>query len=495
MKYRYIALLLVAVTVITCLSACKSKGGDDEIITTSVKATTAKVTDNTSFKISYTQSDSLNPFKAKTQNNQVLATLVFESLFDLDESYEPVANIATGYEYTDKTVLRVDINPQLSFSNGSKITAEDVAYSFEQAKDSPAYGGNLTSIKSAQASGTSVYFYLKYPNPYAVNVLTFPISAQNTDKNGYPIGSGRYSYKEIDSKTVLKANKIDNFDPYITTINLVNIAAADSIDNAINIGNISYAFRDLSTDTSKRLSCAKKAVNINNLVFIGVNSKYGITSNAHIRQAISLAVDRTMLVESAYSAYASAAISPFNPSFAETKDISIFSKEADPAPAKQAIVQSGYSSDKLTLTLLVNNNEARLACATLLKSQLEAVGFKVIIYKESDKNYQYKIKHLDFDIYIGEVKLSDDMSLYPFFKGNAKYGIDLKNMSCDNLYAKYLAGEEELGKFILAFNEEMPFIPILYKKGMICYTKAMNGDMQGYYNNFFSNIESWNFNP
>ena len=39
----------------------------------------------------------------------------------------------------------------------------------------------------------------------------------------------------------------------------------------------------------------------------------------------------------------------------------------------------------------------------------------------------------------------------------------------------------------------MPYIPLIYKKGMICYSKAMNGDMQGYYGNYFSNIDSWNF--
>ena len=102
---------------------------------------------------------------------------------------------------------------------------------------------------------------------------------------------------------------------------------------------------------------------------------------------------------------------------------------------------------------------------------------------------------MEFDLYIGEIKLGDDMNLYPFFdsSGAARYGFDDKKLQSDDLYTKYLDGEEELGKFILAFNEEMPYIPLIYKKGMICYSKAMNGDMQGYYGNYFSNIDSWNF--
>ena len=88
------------------------------------------------------------------------------------------------------------------------------------------------------------------------------------------------------------------------------------------------------------------------------------------------------------------------------------------------------------------------------------------------------------------------MSLYPFFdeeNGGARFGINDEEMSCDDIYRQYLSGEVELGKFILAFNDEMPYIPLVYKKGMICYSKALNGDMQGYYGNFFSNIDSWNF--
>lgn len=493
MQRKYIALFLAVVLLISCFAGCSADNVQTQ--TTTAVSATVKETDNSTFKLSYTQSDSLDPFKAETQNNQVLASLVFESLFDLDENYEPVANIATGYAFTDSTTLRIDINPQLKFSDGSELDTEDVVYSVNAAKKSPAYGSGLSCISSVQAQGNSVIISLSYANPYAVNLMTFPIASVNDDSDGFPVGSGRYAYKNSDGKTVLKAITDNGFDPYITTITLVNIAAADSIDNAVNIGNISYAFRDMSSDTSKRLSCAKKAVSMNNLVFIGVNSTRSITSNAQIRRAVSLAVDRNVIAESAYSGYADIAESTFNPHFKSIGNINLFSANSDTATAKQAINQSGYTADKLSLSILVDTNENKISCANLIKTQLEAVGFSVTVDKVSVKEYRSRIKKADFDLYIGEIKLSDDMCLYPFFdeKGGARYGIDIKNMTCDDIYSQYLSGETELGKFILAFNEEMPYIPLVYKKGMICYSKALNGDMQGYYGNFFSNIESWNF--
>ena len=496
MKKRIIALFLTVSVIIMCFAGCTSDNTENENITPT-EITTVKITDDTNFKLSYTQSDSLDPFKATTQNNQVLASLVFESLFDLDETYQLLNNIATGYAFTDSKTIKVDINQNLTFSDGSKLGIEDVEFSAKAALKSDAYSSALSGISYFESNENSLIVHLKYENPYAVNLLTFPICSVNDDENGYPVGSGRYKYQTAsDGKTVLVANKQNGFDPYITTINLVNIASADSIDNAVNIGNISYAFRDMSADTSKRLSCAKKAININNLIYIGINSSSGITSNAQIRKAISLAVDRSVIAQTAYFGYANPAESTFNPDFKSIENINLFLSGADTQTAKQAIVQSGYDSNKLSISILINYNENRQIAANLIKTQLEAIGFKVKIDQQNYKNYMDKIKNGSYDLYIGEIKLSDDMNLYPFLSpdGQASYGINLKSLKCDDYYKEFLSGQAELGKFIIAFNDETPYIPLVYKKGMICYSKALKGDMQGYYTNFFSNIDSWNFN-
>jgi len=47
---------------------------------------------------------------------------------------------------------------------------------------------------------------------------------------------------------------------------------------------------------------------------------------------------------------------------------------------------------------------------------------------------------------------------------------------------------------MLTFTEEMPFVPLLYRQGMLCYSRSMRGDMQGYGDNCFANIEDWYFN-
>ena len=498
MAKRIFAAVLAAVLVLLTLTACSAEkpqnNGETAVQTTVAPSDEIIIPDdNSTFKLCYSQADSLDPFEAVTQNNQILAQLVFEGLFSLDENYKATLNLASGYNYKDSKTLAVDITSGIKFSDGRALTAADVVQSFEEAKDSPYWGGMLQEIEDCNAvSDSEIEFELNTPNSYAQNLLIFPI--KSSDSGGdFPIGSGRYYFATEGSETVLKARVTESFKPHLTTLHLENIASNDSVDNAINIGNISFAFRDLSTNSSRKISANKKLVNMNNLVYIGVNNKSGITANASIRKAIALAVDRQSLVKSAYGGFAQVATGVFNPQF-ELSTTALYERTADINAATQAIAQSGYSN--LSLSLLYNaKNADRKACATLIKQQLEEVGFRVsLVGAESDAEYFSLIQHESFSLYLGEVKLPPSMSLKAFFtkNGAAHYGINLDGSNAKDEYYEFIRGGE-LGAFLLAFSDETPYIPLLYRKGMICFSKAMNGDMQGIQYDCFGNIENWYF--
>lgn len=496
MAKRITALLLCAAIIVAVFSACSAPDPEPEDPTEAITSPVDTIpTDDTTFKLSYTQSDSLDPYKAKTLNNQIICQLVFEGLFKLDGNFNAIPNIAESYRYPDKKTLEVTIKSGLTFSDGSLLSAEDVAYSFNRADDSSYWGNSLNGISSCSAeSNTVIVFNLKYPNAYAHNLLSFPIVSTDNDEDGFAIGNGRYYYAKESGETVLKANTANGFSPHLTTIHLENIIALESIDNAVNIGNISLAFRDLGRDSSRKITSGKRLVNMNNLVYLGVNNKRGITSNAEIRKAISLAIDREMLVKSPYNSYAQTATTVFNPQF-ELATTNLFESSANVNAAKQAISKSGVSS--LSLSLIVNSdNTDRVTCAKMIKQQLEAVGFSVSVTTvDSFEKYEERIKNENFDLYLGETKITPDMSLNTFFSssGATNYGIDAEKCKSAEDYEKYINGEAELGTFLFTFSDEMPYIPLLYRKGMICYSKAMNGDMQGTYNDCFANIENWYF--
>ena len=497
MTKRSIALLLAALLTVSALSGCK--GGTEVLYPKKqkIETTIQNKVDTSSFRLSYSMSDSLDPFKSETLNNQVIQTLVYDSLFILDESYEAVPSVAQNYVYTSPEKLVVTIKNGFKFTDGTGLDAENIEYSFNQAKESPHWKSSLSIFSRIEIENAyEVEFYLKHPNPNAHKLLTFAIARAKPNKQGFKIGSGRYKFKESDGGVALVKNDYyPDFSPKFAKINLVNITASDSIENAINIGNISFAYLDLSEGSKTKILSSSKTVDINNLVYVGMFCKYGITANKNIRRAINLAIDRDTLVKSAYRGYANAAKSIFNPRTKLSKQTEIFSTSADTVAAKQAISASGYSKDKLTLRLVTDKSEGKKATARLIKQQLEAVGFTVNLKILGKSDYQEAVRAEYFDIYIGETKLSGDMSLRGFFDGDGgtRFGIETDGDTA-KAYRGYLSGKNEVGKFILEFTEELPFLPLLYRKGMICYTKSLQGDMQGYDGNYFSNIEDWYYN-
>ena len=498
MTKKYLSVLRAAVLLAGILTACAGQKSGGEAHSLVTETTTAVAADTTGFKLSYSQSDSLNPYESKTLNNQVVQTLVFDSLFVADDNFEAQPSIAMGYAYEDDTTLNVTITSGILFSNGKKLTANSVVYAFNEAKSSPHWKQMLAPISSATAiSDTAVRFTLAYKNPNAHNLLTFAIASSDTSKKGYPIGSGRYKFDDGNGMVFLTVNKKHaGFDPHFTKIPLVNITSEESIENAINIGNISYAYRDLSKDSDVKMQCNKKTVNLTNLVYIGINGSAGVTKDENIRRAISLAVDRDTLVKSAYRGYGKSTTSPFHPHSKLGRQSAVFDTKADTSAARQAITQSGYKAKELKVDILVNKSKERYAAAKLIAQQLEAVGFKVTINRENNKTYRSKIKYGGYDLYIGETRIPNDMNMRSFFtKGGAtRYGISLSSSKTAKAYGDYLAGKDEIGSFVLAFSQEMPFVPLLYRQGMICYSKALQGDMQGYAENYFSNIEDWYYN-
>ncbi len=494
---RYIALLLSAALITAVFSGCSGKINTPVIKKQKVETTAQSKVDTSSFRLSYSMADSLDPYETETLNNQVIQTLVYDSLFILDENYEAVPSVAESYVYTSPEKLVVKLKTGLKFSDGSNIAAENIEYSFIKAKESPHWASTLSIFSRIEVeSAYEVTFHLNSPDPEAHKLLTFAIARMKPNKQGFKIGSGRYKFTEAEGSVALVKNEYySDFNPKFAKINLVNITSNESIENAINIGNISYAYLDLSEGSKTKILSASKTVNLNNLVYIGIYCKNGITENKNIRRAINLAVNRDALVKSAYRGYATPAKSIFNPVTSLSKKTQIFETTSDLNAAKQAIEASGYSRDRLKLTLLTDKSEGKKATANLVKQQLEAAGFTVNLRVMSSAGYKEYVRDGYYDIYIGETKLKGDMSLYGFFSsdGATHHGIDTDSKTAKS-YRAYMRGKKEIGSFILKFTQEMPFVPLLYRQGMICYTKSLQGDMQGYDGNYFSNIEDWYYN-
>lgn len=445
---------------------------------------------NTTISIAYNGTDSFNPFIAETSLNRNVATLIFDSLFFIDNNYNLQNNLAESYEIDGK-VCTVKIKNTV-FSDGTVLTAEDVIYSFKTAKSaSGRYKQQLKSIIDVSANGSEITFTCSKNDPYMLNLLTFPIIKKESDKLTDedkialpPIGCGRYSLS--DDKTTLIANKKWHGGKLnIKTIRLINAPDRESLSHAVEIGAIDIYYTDLSDGTILRMSGTRQDVNLNNLVYIGINHSRSLMQNSNMRQAISAAIDRTKICESAYFTNAVAATGIFNPSWTPTKSIQSIETSANSEISIENLEEIGYNKkdngvyyenangDTITVRLLVNKeNQFRLNLANMVVNQLKSVGIKVIVDKVPYKNYVTLLKQGDFDLYIGEVNILDNMDVTELLcaGGKAAYGIkkdDTTNKTTQDMIKSFYDGKATVADIAAYAISEMPIIPICYRTGVL----------------------------
>ncbi len=467
--------------------------------------------------------DTLDPFKNISTVNRSLVTLLYDSLVYIDEDFQPQPLIAESYSLNGNQ-LSVVLGSSV-FSDGSAITAQDVIYSFEQAKKSDYYAARLEGFESAQGSGRSVVFNLKSINVFAASSLDFPVvksgtvQAQGDETELYkivpPTGSGRYilSGSLPNATLVLNQRNSRNVNTEIALINLFEVIDSDGLAYGLQIGNYDYWYNDLSGGEYFRVNAGLSVVPTNNLIYLGFNSDKRIFQNANIRRAVSMLISREEIVSQGFQGHATAAWLPFNPEWSAVEVIASNGSAASNAElALQVLEGEGYtsvnaygyrcsSSLSLNCTLTVcSGNSFRKAAAEQIKKQLAALNFNVSIVELEYKDYVKAIDEGNYEMYLGEIKIPANMSLDEFLKSGGAANLNVYEEIeegteeinvCFDAYDKLKKGEYSLSDFCMLFESEMPFVPVCYRNGAQVYSRRFKSEIKGTcYDNFF-NINTW----
>ncbi len=493
---------------VLCLLLCAcSTIPDQQSLTTTRPTTTTTTPRPFAFAMGCIEGDSFHPYKAKNVVNRSYAALLYEGLYALGEDLSPKAVLAASPHTEVNGITPVDritvtIRDGARFSNGATVTPEDVVASFKLAQKSDRYQLQLSVFRSAKKDGkNAVEFELSDPDVHALSRLTFPIVEKNSADTDTPIGSGLYC---LDAKKQrLIVNPRTTATPSLREIPLKSYRNSDALRHALGTGQIALYTDDLADGEVPRISTASATLATPNLVFVGFNSKNANLTPA-VRQAINAAIGRTPLCDASFAGYADAAVSPFHPLWQGTAQPTLFAPTQDAVAAMTLLANEGYrtanSDDKqdkkdkskkeLSLSLIVSNGSRfRLAAAKQLCEQLTGVGVKVAVEELDYDAYLKRLKRGNFDLYVGEIRLTDDLDLSPFFAngGNASFGI---KGTCSAVYTAYRSGQATLSDFTAAFTAELPFLPLCYRRSLVAYDRHLqNVELTGFH--LFSNIQTW----
>lgn len=495
----------------------------------------------------YSSSDTFDPYTAATDANRQLCKLLYEPLVKLDNEFNAVYRLAQDV-LQEGNVFRVKLK-SVSFSDGSPLTAEDVVYSFNLAKSSATeYAYKLYEAASASSEGSqTVVFKASKTDPYFINLLDFPIIKKDSDKQTTsdsvalpPIGCGRYRLDDSHTKLVLNDKSISNAADYsLKEIRLIDAPDGESLSHYVEIGAADMYYSDISDGNILRMSGKKLNININHIVYIGVNYSYGDLSKSELRQAISAGIDRLSICRDAYYNNAIAATGFFNPQWKPVKSVQNIETAANQEITIENLEKIGYNrvdgagvrknagGVQLKLDLLVNGeNRLRAAAARIISNQLSAYGFKINVVEKSFEDYKATLEAGNFQLYLGEVQITPNMDLSSLVTegGSAAYGIKkLQTPSADSesfvteaeqatssptdgaaapeeqsadaaeLIEGFYSGKNTVADVASVLQNEMPFIPVCYRTGVLFYNDNIENVNNSSASDIYFSIESYKY--
>ena len=334
--------------------------------------------------------------------------LIQSTILKRDKDNNFVNDLATDYSISDDfKEYTVTIRDDVNFTDGSKLTAGDVAFSYNKAKEL-GEGADLSSLKEAKADGNKVVFTLEKPDSTFINKLTdvgiVPEKDYNEDSYGQnPIGSGPYKLAQWDKGQQFILEKNPDYygeEPYfdkITNLFLDSDAAFAAVKNGdVDIAEVPVSYANETVDgyhmeyfdsidvrgISLPTQMDEGKVSEDN-ISIGNN----VTGDPAIREALNIGIDREALLEGALNGFGDVNYNGVADQLAWSFDSTFKDGQVD--KAKSVLEQAGWKDtdndgivekdgQKASFSVYYNSQASeRQAIAVAVAEQAKEIGIDI----------------------------------------------------------------------------------------------------------------------
>jgi peptide/nickel transport system substrate-binding protein len=301
------------------------------------------------------------------------------------------------------------IRQGVKFHNGQPLTADDVVYTYQlntnpkgNANALSAFGGVLTPAGVKKVDDFTVAFHLSAPNgnfPYLTSSDNYnmiiipkgydPAKWESTFLGTGPFKLGSYtpksgatftrneSYwgkKALPSQTVFTFYDTQNPEILALTGGTIDVVGQFAVSGAEELLTGSYNIIKLKSSAHRELS---------------MRCDSGPFTDARVRQAIALTLNRPQIVQALFKGYADVGNdSPFAPVFPST-DTSVAQRTQDIAKAKSLLAAAGHSAG--FSTQLVTEQFVEIPqYAQIVAQAAQEIGVKINLKVESSSAYYGK---------------------------------------------------------------------------------------------------------
>ena len=451
--------------------------------------------------------DILDPTLARTYVGRIVFAGLCDKLFDINEKLEIVPQLATGYEWADPTTLLIRLRQGVKFHDGTDLDAAAVKYSLER---------HVSMQGSFRRSELSTMDRVEVVDPQTVRIVlkspSSPFLAQLADRSGMivspkaaeaagkdfglrPVCAGPFAFKErVPQDRIV----LERFPDYWNkdAIKLERVVYQPIPDSSIRLANLQAGSIELvefilptDVDAVRKNSKLKIAITdylgyqgITFNVANGPRSKAAITSDARVRRAFELSLDRDALVQVVYAGLYTPtvqAVSPSSPYFiADVKP-----PARDVAKAKALLKEAGVTQP-VPVDLIVPNNPDLRQAAEVIQSMASEAGFDVRITATEFASALQAESRGDYVAFIlaWSGRVDPDGNLYSFLHtGGALNTMNYSNPAVDKalddarLTADPAKRRELYAALLAAERQDLPIIYLWTQKNIAGMSAKVEG--------------------
>ena len=369
---------------------------------------------------------SLDPHQGHETPAVQVTSQIFDTLVTLDpKTNEIVPQIADSWEQIDEQTYVFKIHEGIKFHDGSDLTAEDVKFSLDRARNSATVSYIVNFIEDVTVDDDHTVT-IKTTAPYApaLRNLAIPFAAivpkavVEADEDAFilnPVGSGPYKFVEWNQgdHVTLKA-----FDDYYAgkaeTENLIMKVIPETSQRtiALETGEVDMAY-DLAVNDIPKVNENDKlqVYEIPSLTcwYVSMNLNKKPFDNPKVREALSMAIDRQTIIDTINAGSGQPADAIIAPAVFGYYSTGV--REYNPTKAKELLAEAGYP-DGFSTSLWVNDNQSRIEMCQAMQAMLLEIGV------------QCNIEVLEFGSYISRTVAGEhDMAYFGWTtsSGDADY--------------------------------------------------------------------------
>jgi peptide/nickel transport system substrate-binding protein len=364
--------------------------------------------------------DALDPTISRAYTGRLVFAAVCDKLFDVTPDLKIVPQLATGYEWApDQRSIVIKLRPGVKFHDGEPFNAEAVKFNIERHINT---AGSFRKPEIGQISSvdvindTTVRFNLSEP--------LVPLLATLTDRSGMmvspkaakalgdkfgtrPVCAGPYRFVERVAQGKIVFERFpdywDKANIHIDRVEFVPILDSTARLASLRSGDLHMIERASPTDLPEiRGDSRLKVSGVPELGYqmIPLNVANGprakTLSDVRVRQAIDLAIDREVLIQTVFNNEyipGNQWISPTSMYYNAKLPV----RKRDVAKARQLLKEAGQPN--LTFTLIVPPERDRQEAAQIIQAMLAEAGITMNIQTQENVTMLTNGRKGDFEAY------------------------------------------------------------------------------------------------